>query len=145
RAGAEVIAIHADPDGLNINERCGSTHLEDLRRVVVERGADVGFAFDGDADRCLAVDEFGEVADADQILDCLALRRSRARWLDEYTVVATVMSNLGFTLAMEAAGITVLRTSVGDRYVLEAMRDGGYTLGGEQSGHVIMSRHATTG
>lgn len=145
RAGAEVIAIHADPDGLNINERCGSTHLDDLRRVVVERGADVGFAFDGDADRCLAVDQFGEVVDGDQILAILAVRGKRDGLLVDDTVVATVMSNLGFSHAMEAAGITVLRTAVGDRYVLEAMREGGYTLGGEQSGHVIMSRFSTTG
>ncbi|MET0467482.1 MAG: phosphoglucosamine mutase [Aeromicrobium sp.] len=145
RAGAEVIAIHAEPDGLNINEHCGSTHPEDLRRVVVERGADVGFAFDGDADRCLAVDEFGELVDGDQILAILALRGKREGLLVDDTVVATVMSNVGFTRAMEAAGITVLRTAVGDRYVLEEMRAGGYTLGGEQSGHVIMSRYATTG
>ncbi|GAA3534362.1 phosphoglucosamine mutase [Aeromicrobium flavum] len=145
RAGADVITIHADPDGLNINENCGSTHLDDLRRVVVERGADVGFAFDGDADRCLAVDQFGEVVDGDQILAILALRGKREGLLDNDTVVATVMSNLGFTHAMEAAGITVVHTSVGDRYVLEAMRNGGHMLGGEQSGHVIMSRHATTG
>ncbi|WP_313406229.1 phosphoglucosamine mutase [Aeromicrobium sp.] len=145
RAGANVISIHADPDGLNINEQCGSTHLDDLSRVVVERGADVGFAFDGDADRCLAVDQFGEVVDGDQILAILALRGQREGTLVDDTVVATVMSNVGFTRAMEAAGITVLRTAVGDRYVLEAMREKGYTLGGEQSGHVIMSRHATTG
>ncbi|MBC9227511.1 phosphoglucosamine mutase [Aeromicrobium sp. 636] len=145
RAGAEVIAIHAAPDGLNINEACGSTHLDDVRRVVVERGADVGFAFDGDADRCLAVDQNGEVVDGDQILAILALRAKREGRLVDDTVVATVMSNLGFTQAMEAAGITVRRTAVGDRYVLEAMREGGYSLGGEQSGHVIMSRYATTG
>lgn len=145
RAGAEVIAIHADPDGLNINEKCGSTHMDDLRRKVVETGADVGFAFDGDADRCLAVDQFGEIVDGDQILAILALRGKREGLLVRDTVVATVMSNVGFTRAMEAAGITVLRTAVGDRYVLEAMRQGGYTLGGEQSGHVIMSRFATTG
>jgi len=145
RAGATVVAIHAEPDGLNINEQCGSTHLDDLRRVVVEEGADVGFAFDGDADRCLAVDQHGEVVDGDQILAILALRGQREGSLAHDTVVATVMSNVGFTRAMEAAGITVLRTAVGDRYVLEAMRDGGFTLGGEQSGHVIMSRHATTG
>ncbi|MFS0884097.1 phosphoglucosamine mutase [Aeromicrobium sp. 179-A 4D2 NHS] len=145
RAGATVISIHADPDGLNINRDCGSTHLDDLRRVVVEKGADVGFAFDGDADRCLAVDQHGEVVDGDQILAILALRGQREGTLANDTVVATVMSNVGFTRAMEAAGITVLRTAVGDRYVLEAMREGGHTLGGEQSGHVIMSRHATTG
>ncbi|WP_269303560.1 phosphoglucosamine mutase [Aeromicrobium sp. HA] len=145
RAGAEVVAIHAEPDGLNINRDCGSTHLGDLQRIVVEQGAHVGFAFDGDADRCLAVDQNGEVVDGDQILAILALRGQREGSLAQDTVVATVMSNVGFTRAMEAAGITVLRTAVGDRYVLEAMREGGYTLGGEQSGHVIMSRHATTG
>src|SRR5690606_17497358 len=106
RAGAEVIAIHADPDGLNINEKCGSTHLDDVRRVVVERGADVGFAFDGDADRCLAVDQFGEIVDGDQILAILALAAQRDGRLVDDTVVATVMSNLGFTQAMEAAGIS---------------------------------------
>ena len=145
RAGAEVVAIHAEPDGLNINRDCGSTHLDDLRRIVVEQEAHVGFAFDGDADRCLAVDQNGEIVDGDQILAILALRGQREGTLARDTVVATVMSNVGFTRAMEAAGITVLRTAVGDRYVLEAMREGGYTLGGEQSGHVIMSRHATTG
>lgn len=145
RAGANVIAIHAEPDGLNINEQCGSTHLDDLRRIVVERGADVGFAFDGDADRCLAVDENGEVIDGDQILAILALRAQREGTLAGDTVVATVMSNVGFARAMEQAGITLLRTAVGDRYVLEAMRQGAFVLGGEQSGHVIMSRHATTG
>ncbi len=143
--GAEVVTIHAEPDGLNINENCGSTHPEDLRRAVVEHGADAGFAFDGDADRCLAVDAGGRLVDGDQILAILALRQQRESRLVDDTVVATVMSNLGLSLALDAAGLTLVRTAVGDRYVLEAMRAGGFTLGGEQSGHVIMSEHATTG
>ncbi|MCZ4499024.1 MAG: phosphoglucosamine mutase [Marmoricola sp.] len=144
-AGAEVIAICAEPNGLNINAGCGSTHLEVLQAAVREHGADVGFALDGDADRCLAVDAAGEIVDGDQILAILALAfREQGRLVDD-TVVATVMSNLGFVHAMTAAGITVEQTAVGDRYVLEAMKDGAHTLGGEQSGHVIMSEHATTG
>lgn len=145
RLGATVVAIHAAPDGFNINDHCGSTHLDDLRAVVVAHDADAGFAFDGDADRCLAVDAAGEVVDGDQILAILALAAHDDGRLAQETVVATVMSNLGFVQAMEAAGITVVRTAVGDRYVLEALRAGGYTLGGEQSGHVIMTDHATTG
>ncbi|WP_310965002.1 phosphoglucosamine mutase [Nocardioides terrisoli] len=144
-AGAEVIAIAAEPDGLNINDGCGSTHLDGLQRAVVEHGADVGFALDGDADRCLAVDARGEVVDGDQILAVLALALRERGELHADTVVATVMSNLGFVQAMRGAGIGVLQTKVGDRYVLEAMKTLGHTLGGEQSGHVIMSRHATTG
>ncbi|MGN6783095.1 MAG: phosphoglucosamine mutase [Marmoricola sp.] len=144
-AGAQVIAIHAEPDGLNINDGCGSTDLEDLRRAVVEHNADVGFAVDGDADRCLAVDASGAVVDGDQILAILALALREKGALHADTVVATVMSNLGFVQAMKAEGIGVRQTKVGDRYVLEAMKTLGYTLGGEQSGHVIMSRHATTG
>ncbi len=143
--GATVVAIHAEPDGLNINANCGSTHIEDLQRAVVEHDADAGFAFDGDADRCLAVDANGQVVDGDQILAILAIAARDAGRLTDDTVVATVMSNLGFVQAMTAAQITVIQTSVGDRYVLEAMRSGGYNLGGEQSGHVIMSDHATTG
>ncbi|GAA2074579.1 phosphoglucosamine mutase [Aeromicrobium halocynthiae] len=143
--GATVVAIHAEPDGLNINDRCGSTHLDGLQRAVVEHGADVGFAFDGDADRCLAVDASGEVVDGDQILAVLAVAAKAAGTLRADTVVATVMSNLGFVQAMESAGISVVQTAVGDRYVLEAMRASGFVLGGEQSGHVIMSEHATTG
>ncbi len=144
-AGAEVVAICAEPDGLNINDGCGSTHLEVLQRAVVEHGADLGFALDGDADRCLAVDRHGRVVDGDQILAILALGMRERGELAEDTVVATVMSNLGFVQAMRAARIGVRQTKVGDRYVLEAMKVSGYTLGGEQSGHVIMSRHATTG
>jgi phosphoglucosamine mutase len=144
-AGAEVIAICAEPDGLNINDGCGSTHLEVLQQAVLEHGADVGFALDGDADRCLAVDATGAIVDGDQILAILALSlREQGRLVDD-TVVATVMSNLGFVLAMTQARVAVRQTAVGDRYVLEEMKAGGYSLGGEQSGHVIMSEHATTG
>lgn len=144
-AGAEVVAICAEPDGTNINDGCGSTHLDVLQAAVVEHGADVGFALDGDADRCLAVDRHGEVVDGDQILAILALSLREAGRLHDDTVVATVMSNLGFVQAMKANGIGVRQTKVGDRYVLEAMKHLGFTLGGEQSGHVIMSDHATTG
>jgi phosphoglucosamine mutase len=145
KAGAEVVAICAEPDGLNINDGCGSTHLEVLQRAVVEHRADVGFALDGDADRCLAVDAAGRVVDGDQLLAVLALAMQDAGTLADGTVVATVMSNLGFVQAMQREGVRVLQTKVGDRYVLEAMKAHSYTLGGEQSGHVIMSRHATTG
>ncbi len=144
-AGAEVIAISASPDGLNINDGCGSTHLGSLRTAVVEHQADAGFALDGDADRCLAVDAHGEIVDGDQILAILALAMRERGELTHNTVVATVMSNLGFVLAMRQAGIEVLQAQVGDRYVLEEMKSGGYNLGGEQSGHVILSDHATTG
>lgn len=144
-AGAEVIEICAEPDGLNINDGCGSTHLEVLQAAVVEHGADCGFALDGDADRCLAVDHTGAVVDGDQILAILALAMRESGELVDHTVVATVMSNLGFVQAMDREGVKVEQTKVGDRYVLEAMNTHGFTLGGEQSGHVILSRHATTG
>lgn len=144
-AGAEVVAICAEPDGLNINDGCGSTHLEVLQKAVLEHGADVGFALDGDADRCLAVDASGAVVDGDQILAILALGLREQGRLHDDTVVATVMSNLGFVKALTAEGIVVRQTAVGDRYVLEEMKAGSFTLGGEQSGHVIMSEHATTG
>src|SRR3954447_24817632 len=144
-AGAEVIAICAEPDGLNINDGCGSTHLGKLQAAVVEHGADAGFALDGDADRCLAVDHEGNDVDGDQIMAILAIGMAEAGHLPKNTVVATVMSNLGFVQAMKAAGIGVRQTKVGDRYVLEAMRVSGYSLGGEQSGHVIMREYATTG
>lgn len=144
-AGAEVIAICAEPDGLNINDGCGSTHLEVLQAAVREHGADVGFAVDGDADRCLAADAEGNVIDGDQILAILALGLHERGALKQDTVVATVMSNLGFVQAMRGAGLGVRQTKVGDRYVLEAMKVSGYNLGGEQSGHVILSDHATTG
>jgi phosphoglucosamine mutase len=145
RAGADVIAIGAEPDGENINDGCGSTHLDALRAAVVEHRADAGIAHDGDADRCLAVDAAGQVIDGDQIMAVLALGLKAADRLAGDTVVATVMSNLGFRLAMKDAGISLVETSVGDRYVLEAMRAGHYVLGGEQSGHIIMLEHATTG
>ncbi|HCB04230.1 MAG TPA: phosphoglucosamine mutase [Nocardioides bacterium] len=144
-AGAEVIVIGSEPDGLNINEGCGSTHLGPLQAAVLEHRADVGIALDGDADRCLAVDHEGRDVDGDQLLAILALGLAEAGELVDRTVVATVMSNLGFVQAMESAGLRVVQTRVGDRYVLEEMRAGGYVLGGEQSGHVIMSRYATTG
>ena len=144
-AGAEVIAIGAEPDGLNINDGYGSTHLEPLRAAVLEHGADAGFALDGDADRCLAVDREGNDVDGDQILAILAIAMAESGHLVKNTVVATVMSNLGFVQAMKAAGLGVRQTKVGDRYVLEAMKVSGYSLGGEQSGHVIMSQYATTG
>jgi phosphoglucosamine mutase len=145
RAGAEVLTIGAEPDGLNINDGYGSTHLDKLRAAVVEHGADLGVAHDGDADRCLAVDATGAEVDGDQILAILALGLRDAGALRNNTVVATVMSNLGFKLALEREGIELVRTAVGDRYVLEAMKAGGYALGGEQSGHVILLDHATTG
>jgi phosphoglucosamine mutase len=144
-AGADVLAIGAEPDGLNINDGCGSTHLEGLQKAVVQHGAHVGFAVDGDADRCLAVDDAGNVVDGDQILALLALALRERGSLADDTVVATVMSNLGFVQAMQREGVTVEQTKVGDRYVLEAMHARGRTLGGEQSGHVILREHATTG
>ncbi|MFI2006271.1 MULTISPECIES: phosphoglucosamine mutase [Streptomyces] len=145
RAGAEVVTIGAAPDGLNINAGCGSTHLEQLKAAVVAHGADFGIAHDGDADRCLAVDGSGEEVDGDQILAVLALALREAGALRGNTVVGTVMSNLGFKLAMEREGVELVQTGVGDRYVLESMKEHGYALGGEQSGHVIVLDHATTG
>ncbi|MGW2596863.1 phosphoglucosamine mutase [Streptomyces klenkii] len=145
RAGAEVITIGTEPDGLNINHECGSTHLDKLRAAVVEHGADLGVAHDGDADRCLAVDHKGNEVDGDQILAVLALAMREAGSLRKNTVVATVMSNLGFKLAMEREGVELIQTAVGDRYVLEEMKAHGFALGGEQSGHVIVLDHATTG
>ncbi|GAA1351061.1 phosphoglucosamine mutase [Falsarthrobacter nasiphocae] len=144
-AGAKVIVIGAEPNGININEGYGSTHLEKLQAAVVEHGADLGIAHDGDADRCLAVDHEGTVVDGDQIMTILALALKEAGKLADDTLVATVMSNLGLKLALTEAGITVKQTAVGDRYVLEGMRDGGFNLGGEQSGHVIFADFATTG
>ncbi|GAB2815796.1 phosphoglucosamine mutase [Actinocorallia aurea] len=145
RAGAEVVAIGAEPDGLNINDGVGSTHLEALRAAVVAHDAHAGLAFDGDADRCLAVTASGEDVDGDQIMAILALELHDAGRLPEATVVATVMSNLGFKIALREQGLTVVETAVGDRYVLEAMREGAFGFGGEQSGHVIMLEHGTTG
>ncbi|MCQ1945571.1 MULTISPECIES: phosphoglucosamine mutase [unclassified Arthrobacter] len=144
-AGAEVVVIGAEPDGLNINEGYGSTHLEQLQAAVVAHGADLGIAHDGDADRCLAVDHEGTVVDGDQIMAIMAIAMKEAGKLKDNALVATVMSNLGLKLALREAGIELIETGVGDRYVLEGMRRGGYSLGGEQSGHVIFSEYATTG
>ena len=144
-AGAEVKVIGAAPDGLNINDGYGSTHLEMLQTAVVEMGADLGIAHDGDADRCLAVDHTGAPVDGDQIMAILAIGLKEYGNLADDTLVTTVMSNLGLFHAMEQHGITVRKTAVGDRYVLEDMLAGGYSLGGEQSGHVILLDHATTG
>lgn len=144
-AGARVIAINAEPDGLNINEGCGSTHLEQLQAAVLAHGADLGLAHDGDADRCLAVNADGEVVDGDAIMTVLALAMHESGELVADTLVTTVMSNLGLHLAMREAGIDVRTTGVGDRYVLEELRSGGFSLGGEQSGHIVMPAFGTTG
>ncbi|KNX36432.1 phosphoglucosamine mutase [Luteipulveratus halotolerans] len=145
QAGAKVTVIGASPDGLNINDGFGSTHLEPLQEAVQQHQADLGVAFDGDADRCLAVDAAGQKVDGDQIMAILALDLKERGVLAHDTLVATVMSNLGMMQAMEREGITVQQTAVGDRYVLEGMRQGGFALGGEQSGHVILLDHGTTG
>ncbi|MGV9802060.1 phosphoglucosamine mutase [Mycobacterium sp. NPDC003449] len=144
-AGANVIAINAEPNGLNINDGCGSTHMDAVRAAVVENGADLGLAHDGDADRCLAVDATGRVMDGDAIMVVLALALQEADELAANTLVTTVMSNMGLHLAMRAAGIEVRTTSVGDRYVLEELRAGEFSLGGEQSGHIVMPGFGTTG
>lgn len=145
KAGAEVITIHAEPDGLNINENCGSTHLADLIAAVKQHGADLGIGHDGDADRCLAVAKDGSVIDGDQILAILALAMKENQTLVNNHVVVTVMANLGLKQFLQANDIEVIETPVGDRYVLSAMEVGGYNLGGEQSGHIILADFATTG
>jgi phosphoglucosamine mutase len=144
-AGANVIAINAEPTGLNINDGCGSTHMDQLRQAVVEHGADLGLAHDGDADRCLAVDASGAVVDGDAIMVVLALAMAEAGQLTGNTLVATVMSNMGLHLAMRQAGIELRITGVGDRYVLEELRSGKFSLGGEQSGHIVLPELGTTG
>ena len=144
-AGAKVVVIGADPDGNNINLGYGSTHMSALQTAVLEHGADFGIAHDGDADRCLAVDAEGAIVDGDQIMAILALSLKERGQLARNTLVATVMSNLGLRIAMKENDINIIETGVGDRYVLEEMRAGGYTLGGEQSGHVIFAQYATTG
>jgi phosphoglucosamine mutase len=144
-AGATVTVIGSEPDGYNINDGVGSTHLDNLARAVLEHGADVGIAHDGDADRCLAVDHLGRIVDGDQIMAILAVSMKERGLLTDDTLVATVMSNLGLKVAMAEHEITVLQTAVGDRYVLEALNEKRLSLGGEQSGHVIMSQFATTG
>ncbi|MER8099778.1 phosphoglucosamine mutase [Kitasatospora sp. NPDC094016] len=146
RAGAEVVhTLGAEPTGLNINDGVGSTHLDRLRAAMTEYRADLGIALDGDADRCLAADADGNEVDGDQIIAILAVAMKDAGTLRRNTAVATVMSNLGFKLAMEREGVDLVETAVGDRYVLEAMKEHGFALGGEQSGHVILLDHATTG
>ncbi|EWT03078.1 phosphoglucosamine mutase [Intrasporangium oryzae NRRL B-24470] len=144
-AGAEVTLIGGEPDGININDGYGSTHIGELKKAVVQVGADFGIALDGDADRCLAVDAAGNEVDGDQIMAILAVAMKEQGVLRGDTLVATVMSNLGMIQALEAVGIKVVQTAVGDRYVLEGMKDGGFVLGGEQSGHVVMLDHGTTG
>ena len=143
--GAEVLAIGNTPDGININKDCGSTHLEALKAFVKEKDADIGFAFDGDADRFLAIDENGEVIDGDKVLMICGIQLKNEGKLKNNTLVGTIMSNLGFDLAGKENGINIVRTKVGDRYVLEEMLDKGYNLGGEQSGHVIFLDSNTTG
>ncbi|GAA3595134.1 phosphoglucosamine mutase [Agrococcus terreus] len=144
-AGARVTVMGNDPDGMNINREVGSTHLEQVRELVVASGADLGIAHDGDADRCLAIDAAGNVVDGDQIMAILAVAAKRRGLLTDDTLVATVMSNLGLKVAMDEHGIQLVQTAVGDRYVLEALGEYGLALGGEQSGHIIFSQHATTG
>ncbi|MGH3786831.1 MAG: phosphoglucosamine mutase [Pseudonocardiaceae bacterium] len=145
KAGAEVVELHAEPDGLNINDGCGCTQLDSLRKAVLAQHAAIGIAHDGDADRCLAVDATGEVVDGDRIMAILALAMRDSGELVENTLVTTVMSNLGLHQAMREHGVRVRTTAVGDRYVLEALVAGGFSLGGEQSGHVVLPRYATTG
>ncbi|MFZ1382804.1 MAG: phosphoglucosamine mutase [Scrofimicrobium sp.] len=144
-AGADVVVINAFPDGRNINDDCGSTHPGQLQAVTVASGADFGVAYDGDADRCIAVDHRGNLVDGDKIMGVLALQMKAEGRLAKDTLVVTVMSNLGLLNAMRQNGIEVVQSAVGDRYVLEAMRENGFSLGGEQSGHVIASEYATTG
>ncbi|PID97657.1 MAG: phosphoglucosamine mutase [Actinobacteria bacterium] len=144
-AGADVVVMNASPDGRNINAKAGSTHPEQLQAVTVASEADFGVAYDGDADRCLAVDRNGNLIDGDKIMGALAVTMRDAGRLEKDTLVVTIMSNLGLILAMKEQGIHTVQTAVGDRYVLEALRDGGYNLGGEQSGHIIALDHATTG
>ncbi|SDM11074.1 phosphoglucosamine mutase [Corynebacterium mycetoides] len=144
-AGADVTAIFNAPDAFNINDGSGSTHMEQIQQAVVSHGADLGLAHDGDADRCLAVDAKGNIVDGDQIMAILATTMRDKNILQENTLVATVMSNLGLKLAMQREGITMKETKVGDRYVLEELGRGGYSLGGEQSGHIVVPAHATTG
>ena len=143
--GAQTVVVGAEPDGLNVNENCGSTHIENLCKIVKEQHLDIGFAFDGDADRCIAVDGNGEIVDGDKILYILGKRLKRRGMLNHDTVVATIMSNSGFFASLEEAGIKCEQTNVGDRFVYECMQEKGYDLGGEQSGHIIIKKYATTG
>ncbi len=143
--GAQTVVIGAEPDGLNVNENCGSTHIENLCKLVKEQHLDIGFAFDGDADRCIAVDCDGEIVDGDKMLYILGKRLKSRGMLNHDTVVATIMSNSGFFVSLEEAGIKCKQTNVGDRFVYECMQEKGYDLGGEQSGHIIIKKYATTG
>ena len=143
--GAETYVIHNEPNGLNINLNCGSTHIEELQKYVVAEGCDVGFAYDGDADRCIAVDETGRIIDGDAILYICGKYMKEQGSLFHNTIVTTVMSNLGLYKALEKEGISYVQTAVGDKYVYENMAATGHCLGGEQSGHIIFSKHATTG
>lgn len=143
--GAQTVVIGAEPDGLNVNENCGSTHIENLCKLVREQHLDVGFAFDGDADRCIAVDGNGEIVDGDKMLYILGKRLKSRGMLNHDVVVATIMSNSGFVASLEEAGIKCEQTNVGDRFVYECMQEKGYDLGGEQSGHIIIKKYATTG
>ena len=145
KLGTDILCINSNPDGFNINDNCGSTHIENLAAFVKDRGCDVGFAFDGDADRCLAVDEKGNVVDGDKLIAILSRYLKETGRLKNNTAVVTVMSNLGFHKYMEKNKINTVCTKVGDRYVLEEMLSGGYNIGGEQSGHIIFLDHATTG
>lgn len=145
KLGVEVTAIHNEPNGLNINANCGSTHPEQVSELVKIVGAQAGLAFDGDADRLIAVDENGQIVDGDKIMAICGLHMSKERKLKNNTIVSTVMSNLGFDIALKENGLRTVKTKVGDRYVLEEMRKSGYVLGGEQSGHVIFLEHNTTG
>ena len=143
--GAKTYVMNAEPDGVNINRNAGSTHIENLRRFVLENHLDVGFAYDGDADRCLAVDEKGNIVDGDKIIYVFGRYLKRAGHLEKNTVVTTIMSNIGLYKALEEEGIAYEKTNVGDRYVYENMVKNGYCVGGEQSGHIILSKYATTG
>jgi phosphoglucosamine mutase len=143
--GAEVFVIHNNPDGKNINKKCGSTHMEELKKFTVDNGCDIGLAFDGDADRCLAVDEKGEIVNGDLMLTICAKDMIKKGELGRDTLVVTVMSNMGLDIACKREGINVVKTKVGDRYVLEEMLKEGYNLGGEQSGHIILLDYNTTG
>lgn len=143
--GAQTVVIGAEPDGLNVNNGCGSTHIENLCRLVKEQHLDLGFAFDGDADRCIAVDQNGKVVDGDAMLYILAKRLKSRGMLNNNTVVSTIMSNSGFVASLDKAGIKSVQTTVGDRFVYESMQQNDYSLGGEQSGHIILKKYATTG
>lgn len=145
KLGADVTAIHNEPNGLNINANCGSTHPEQVAELVKILNADIGLAFDGDADRLMAVDENGVIVDGDKIMAICGIHMNKNHTLKDQTIVSTVMSNLGFDIALKENGLRTVKTKVGDRYVLEEMRKSGYVLGGEQSGHVIFLEHNTTG